>query len=342
MDQIIPENNNGELQTQDNSPWVLFGATTRRSKIFLIIIFMGIFFVAFLAFFFTSPSVFPLGEIITVKKGASLGEVSAALKERKVIRSQTAFELCMNLIGGDKHVVAGDYIFKSSLGACSVASQIARGISGIPSVRAMVPEGTSNQGIANILTPLLPSFDAKVFMDTAREQEGYLFPDTYFFSASAGSDEVTKTMGDEFQRKIDPWKPFIEETKHSLRDIVIMASIIEKEAKTEEDQALVAGVLWERIERGIPLQVDAPFYYLLGKKSSELTQSDLAMKSAYNTYRNKGLPAGPIGNPGISAIRAAIQPKKSSYLYYLSDKQGIMHYAATFEEHKANKEKYLR
>lgn len=342
MDQIIPENDNVGLQTQGNSLWKLLGATTRRLKIFLVVVILGTLFIAFLAFFFTSPSSFPVGEVIVVKKGSSLGEVSATLKEKRVIRSKATFELCMSLIGGDKHVMAGNYLFKTPLGACSVSLRIARGIFGIPSVRAMFYEGISNQGIADILTPVLPLFDANIFINHAREQEGYLFPDTYFFSASAEADDVIKMMGDEFQKKIDPWKPIIEETKYSLRDIIIMASIIEKEAKTEEDQALVSGVLWKRIDRGIALQVDAPFYYFLGKTSSELTQSDLAIKSAYNTYKNKGLPAGPIGNPGISAIRAAVHPKKSSYLYYLSDKQGNMHYAITFEEHKTNKEKYLK
>ncbi|MBI3634427.1 MAG: endolytic transglycosylase MltG [Candidatus Yonathbacteria bacterium] len=341
MDQIIPENDK-ETSSQNNSLWALLGITTRKEKIFFGLVLLGTLFVAFLAFFFTSPSLFPLGEIITVKKGSSLGEVSFSLKEGKVIRSQTAFELCMRLIGGDKHVVAGDYLFKTSLGACSVASRITKGISGIPSVRATIPEGTTNQEIANILTPFLSKFDAKIFLDRAREQEGYLFPDTYFFFAGAEADDVIKMMGDEFQKKIDPWKPLIEETKHSLRDSIIMASIIEREAKTEDDQALVSGILWKRIEMDIPIQVDAPFYYLLGKTSSELTQSDLAIKSAYNTYKNKGLPAGPIGNPGLSAIRAAVRPKKSSYLYYLSDEQGTIHYATSFEEHKANKAKYLR
>ncbi len=342
MDQIIPENDNGGLQTQDNSVWKLLGATTRRSKIFLAMVLLGIFFVAGIALLFTPPSLFPIGEIIVIGKGASLGDIALIFKEKRVIRSQMIFEFCVNGVGGDKHIMAGNYLFKTPLSACSVAFRISRGISGIPSVRAMFHEGISNQGIANILTPILPLFDAKIFIDHARGEEGYLFPNTYFFSASAGADDVIKMMGDEFQRKIDPWKPLLAETKHSLREIIIMASIIEKEAKTEEDQALVSGVLRKRIERGIPLQVDAPFYYLLGKTSSELTQSDLAIKSAYNTYKNKGLPAGPIGNPGISAIRAAIHPKKSPYLYYLSDKNSIIHYAETFEEHKTNKEKYLK
>ena len=148
-------------------------------------------------------------------------------------------------------------------------------------------------------------------------------------------------MNDNFNKKMEPWKGAIENSGHSLRDIIIMASILEREATTEKDKTMVAGILWKRISLGMPLQVDATFMYLLGKKSSELTVSDLKMKSAYNTYQNKGLPAGPIANPGIVAIRAAIIPTESPYLYYLSDNNDEMHYAKTFEEHKANKAKYL-
>ena len=248
----------------------------------------------------------------------------------------------MTAIGGDKRIMAGGYVFKEPMSACGVAMRVVRGVSGIPMVRVTIPEGTSNQNIAEILSPLLPRFDARFFADRAHAQEGYLFPETYFFTANANTDEVVRIMSNEFKKKIEPWTPFIETSGHSERDIIIMASLIEKEAKIEEDQVLVSGILWKRIEKGIPLQVDAPFYYLLGKTSSEITQADLAMKSAYNTYRNKGLPAGPIGNPGISTIRAAIKPKDSPYLYYLSDENDVLHYARTFEEHKANKAKYIK
>ena len=145
-----------------------------------------------------------------------------------------------------------------------------------------------------------------------------------------------------FNKKIEPWTGAIEASKHSLRDIVNMASILEREASTPEDMSLVSGVLWNRISKGMPLQVDATFMYLLGRKSSELTTADLKIKSAYNTYVNKGLPGGPIGNPGITAISAAINPTATSFMYYLSDKDGMMHYAKTFDEHVANKNKYLR
>jgi UPF0755 protein len=121
-----------------------------------------------------------------------------------------------------------------------------------------------------------------------------------------------------------------------------MASIIEKEAKGEEDRYFISGILWKRISKGIPLQVDAPFLYILGKESSELTRADLAINSPFNTYKNKGLTPSPIGNPGLESIKAAIKPKDSPYLYYLHDSDGNIHYAKTYTEHLKNINKYLK
>lgn len=349
MDQILPEQPPQQPQKSNFLKKIPFpmiagnlGLSTRSSKILFVLTIISILFISFFSYLLIPPQKFPSNETITIEKGSPLGSVALSFKEKDVIRSSFMFKVCMTALGGDKQIMAGDYVFKKPVGACSIAMRVVRGVSGIPMVRATIPEGASNQNIANTLSPLLPRFDARFFADRARAQEGFLFPDTYFFNASANTDEVIRVMSTEFKKKIEPWTPFIETSGHTEREIIIMASIIEKEAKTEEDQALVSGVLWKRIEKGIPLQVDAPFYYLLGKTSSELTQTDLAMKSAYNTYKNKGLPAGPIGNPGISTIRAAIKPKESPYLYYLSDEKGILHYARTFEEHKANKTKYIK
>lgn len=349
MDQILPEHPQEQPQKISffkKIPFAMIagnlGLATRSSKIVFILIIISIFCISFFAYLLIPPQQFPTNETITVEKGSPLGSVALSFKGKNIIRSGFMFKVCMTALGGDKRIMAGDYVFKKPIGACGIAMRIVRGVSGIPMVRVTIPEGASNQYIADTLAPLLPKFDARFFSDRARTQEGFLFPETYFFNASADTDEVVRVMSTEFKKKIEPWTPFIETSGHTEREIIIMASIIEKEAKTEEDQALVSGILWKRIEKGIPLQVDAPFYYLLGKTSSELTQADLAMKSAYNTYKNRGLPAGPIGNPGIATIRAAIKPKESPYLYYLSDEKGVLHYARTFDEHKVNKAKYIR
>ncbi len=339
MDQpVYKETPQGEQKGR--CPFLLSLKSARR---FLkVLIALGAVAVALGIFFLAPPADFPAGKKITVESGASLGQVSLLLKEEQFIRSRLMFEFCLITISGDRNVVAGNYLFKQPLGACGVASRIARGISGVPATKVTIPEGMSNARMAEVLAKALSKFDAKIFIADTQTLEGYLFPETYFFSPTAKADDVKKSMSVQFEKKIEPLKSAIEKSGHPLKEIIIMASILEKEAQTPEDQALVSGILWKRIKIGMPLQVDAPFYYLLGKESSELTLSDLAMKSGYNTYKNKGLPVGPIGNPGLSAIRAAITPVPSPYLYYLSDKDNVMHYAKTFEEHKVNKTKYLR
>ncbi len=120
-----------------------------------------------------------------------------------------------------------------------------------------------------------------------------------------------------------------------------MASILEDEANTLEDKRIIAGILWKRLKLKMPLQVDSTLRYTTGKSSGELTKADLSANNPYNTYVNKGLPPTPISNPGLDSIRAAITPTNTSYLYFLSDKNGNMHYAETFEEHKQNRINYL-
>ncbi len=315
----------------------------RKTRILLSIVFAGVFLSAIFSFYLLPPADFPEGKIITIKNGLVLSEVSLVFKNERLIRSRIAFEFCTIIVGGDKNIIAGSYLFKEPIGACAVANRVIKGISGIPAIKITIPEGTSNQGIIDIILRNIPEFDinTKRSIDEVRTHEGYLFPDTYFLSRSVTRSDVISTMNGNFQKQIKPLMQAINTSGRSLHEIITMASILEKETKTPEDQALVSGILWKRIKLGMPLQVDAPLYYLLGKTSNELTMADLKMKSEYNTYKNNGLPVGPIGNPGIDTIRAAIYPKESPYLYYLSDKQDVIHYAKNFEEHKANKRKYL-
>ncbi len=311
-------------------------------KIFLGIILVIVFAVVLFSFYLLPPVDFPSGKIITINKGELFDAIAVKFENENLVRSKNMLKLCVILSGSDRRIGAGDYIFKEPISACVLASHLVKGISGMPAFRATITEGMSNQKISNLLSLNLPSFDQKLFADNASANEGYLFPDTYFFAMNATAQIIETTMKANFEKKIAPWKPIIESSGRSLHDVIIMASILEKEAQTPEDQALVSGILWKRINIGMPLQVDATFYYLLGKTSSELTLADLKMESAYNTYKNKGLPVGPIGNPGLLAIEAAVKPKASPYFYYLSDKKDIIHYAKIFEEHKVNKARYLR
>jgi len=160
--------------------------------------------------------------------------------------------------------------------------------------------------------------------------EGYLFPDTYLFLPFAETEQIIGTMTDNFKKKAGDVG----------KDIVIMASLIEKEVPDIGDRKIVSGILWKRLKLGMALQVDAVFPYITGKQ--KVLSDDLKIDSPYNTYLHKGLPPGPISNPGLDAVEAAKNPQETSYLYYLSGKDGKTHFAKTFAEHLKNKEKYLR
>ncbi|MBI3442278.1 MAG: endolytic transglycosylase MltG [Candidatus Sungbacteria bacterium] len=173
--------------------------------------------------------------------------------------------------------------------------------------------------------------------------EGYLFPDTYRFYTSTPAAQVAVRMLQNFDAKFsDELRKETERQHHTIFEIITMASLIEKEAATDADRELVSGILWKRLDLGIPLQVDATIIFVTGHRTARVSYADTSIDSPYNTYRYKGLPRGPIANPGISAISAALYPKKSFYLYYLSTPDGDTIFSKTLEEHNRAKAKYLK
>ena len=145
-----------------------------------------------------------------------------------------------------------------------------------------------------------------------------------------------------FKDKIAALNEKIVVFNQSLEEIIIMASLLEEEARQLETKQMIAGILWKRIKMGMPLQVDSSFQYVNGKNTFTLSLDDLKIDSPYNTYLYKGLPPTPISNPGLDSILAALTPTVSNYLYFLTGKDGNMRYAVTHDQHVANKEKYLR
>ncbi len=287
------------------------------------------------------PAEFPVRTVISIQEGIPLAQISHTLKEQQVIRSELLFEVGVILRGGERRVQAGDYFFNDPVSSDIIASRLTRGEFGLTPVRATILEGFAVADIANLLKQSLWDFDDSLFLAHAKDKEGYLFPDTYFFLPNTSPNSVIKIMNENFNKKIKGVEKEIKNFGKPLRDVVIMASIIEREAMTPEDRRIVSGILWKRIRIGMPLQVDSTFLYVNGETTKGLSTDDLKIDSPYNTYRYKGLPKGPIGNPGLDAILATVEPQTSPYLYYLSDKKGVMHYAKTFEEHKKNKAKYL-
>lgn len=303
-----------------------------------------IFYIAISAvnFIILPPKTFPSPYRITINSGQSLFSISEELSKDGALRSRRIFEMLMLTFGSDKTINKGEYYFEKPISVVELALRISGRDFGIDRTRVTFPEGFTNKQIALRLDKELSDFDSNLFLEIAKDSEGYLFPDTYNFFPWSTPDTVLTTLKKTFEQKIEPLNKEISSSKYSLKDIVIMASIIEKEARGEEDRFIISGILWKRIQKGIPLQVDAPFLYILGKESSELTITDLATNSPFNTYKYKGLPPSPIGNPGIESIKASLRPTDSPYLYYLHDKNGNIYYAKTYDEHKQNIKKYLK
>lgn len=307
----------------------------------LLLIGVSIFYATYIHYF-VAPQNFPTPYHLTIDPGQTLFSVSRELYEDQVIRSPRIFEIAMLSLGNEKSISEGEYYFSEPMTVLQVAMRISGKQFGIDKQRITFPEGFTITNMSDRLTQTFPGFDTALFLELTKNDQGYLFPDTYGFFPTLAPDVVVTTLKRNFEKKIATLQTEFALSPHSKEDIIIMASLIEKEAKGEQDREMISGILWKRIAQGMLLQVDAPFLFLLGKQSSELTMRDLALDSRYNTYKYKGLPPGPINNPGLESIRAALNPIQSPYLYYLHDKNGDIHYAATYKEHQANIKQYLK
>ena len=297
-------------------------------------------FFAMYVFMQIPPTNFPLGEVITIESGASLQSIAADLESSNVIKSPFFFRLSVTMQGGEKRLIAGDYLLDKKEGPTDLAYRITKGQFHLNTFKATIPEGWSVMQIGEYLKSNLPDFDKVKFLSLAKRKEGYLFPDTYFISPAIKPEALIDLMSKNFDLKIKTVTSLATST-HSLEDVIIMASILEEEARTTESRRIIAGILWKRLSLDMPLQVDSTFLYINGKTTYELTVDDLKINSPYNTYKYRGLPPGPISNPGLDAINSTLNPIDSKYLYFLSSRSGKMYYATTFEQHKRNKELYL-
>lgn len=302
---------------------------------------VGVVFVIFL-FLLTPPFGFPSGTLVKIEKGSNLNEIAHTLKQESVIRSETLFKGFMIILRRQGGALSGDYFFENPQSVFKVVRRISRGIYGLTPLRVRFIEGTTIEEMSFVLTEQIPLFDAEKFIDLTEDKEGFLFPDTYFFLPNVEPAQVIREMEDTLTEKLLMFMEQLENSGRTLEDIIIMASIIEKEAITLEDKKLVSGVLWTRIEIGMALQVDAPFIYERNRNTFQLTTEELREDSPYNTYTNRGLTPTAIANPGLDSIIAALLPTESEYLFYLSDRDSNMHYAETFDGHKINKSKYLK
>lgn len=290
-----------------------------------------------------APETFPNHILVTVENGEHLGAIARDFESQNVINSSFWLKVFIALRGGERKVIAGEYYFPKAVNVFRVSKMLTRGEFGLSPIKVVIPEGFNSMEIADLLASSMPKFDKERFRNKAKDNEGYLFPDTYFLLPNAKPDDIIALMRENFTRRVNALKDDFEKFGKPMEDVIIMASIVEDEGRTMEVRRIIAGILWKRLKLKMPLQADATFKYYNGKTTFDLTDEDLGDEdNPYNTYKNIGLPPTAISNPGLSSIRAAVAPTNTDYLFFLSDKNGVTHYAVDFEGHKKNRELYLR
>ncbi|HUC89060.1 MAG TPA: endolytic transglycosylase MltG [Candidatus Paceibacterota bacterium] len=290
---------------------------TRRSRVYVLIAM-----IVFIIGYYSLISA-PIGSnptTIHISPKESLHAISNDLKDKNIIRSKTLLQLLAELFKSDRQIPWGDYYFNKNSPLFKVAWDLAHGMHNVNPIKITIREGLTNGEISDLLSKNIAGFNKEEFDKNAAAKQGYLFPDTYFFFSLSTTDEIISVLSDNFDKQTAKLRQDVLNSKHSLNDIITMASILEHEASSESDMKIISGILWKRLSLGMPLQVDA----------------------APITYKILGLPSEPIANPGLMSISASLYPVDSPYLYYLYDKNGMIHFAKTFQEHKINIAKYLK
>lgn len=308
-----------------------------------------------------------------VKSGQGVFEISQDLKEKELIKSDLWFNVYYLLNGKDETLKAGSYSLSGAMSVAEIFEKISNGETNFDKIT--ITEGWSIRDIGNQLEKkdwyqpeefyevvgypvsygnqidfkLSDSFEKEYdFLESKPDElrlEGYLFPDTYHLSEQSEPQVLVKKMLDNFESRISSLK--IRE--RSVFEIVTMASLLEKEVRTSKDKKIVAGILWKRLENGMPLQVDATISYITGRNTTKVSKNETEIDSPYNTYKYRGLPKGPICNPGLSSIKAALNPIATDYWYYLSVPEGSCprcseggtYFSETLRQHNIGKVRYL-
>lgn len=280
-------------------------------------------------------------KIFVIKPGEDVREIANNLKKEGLIRNPVVFFLVVKQEGIDGKIQAGDFRLSPSMTAPKIAEALTHGTI---DAWVTIPEGQRAEEIAEILEKKILTYNPS-WKEVLKQHEGYLFPDSYLIPKNADIDLIVSIMRNNFEEKYAG----LGAPNHNLskKDIIIVSSLVEREAKYPQDRPLVASVILNRLQIGMKLDIDATLQYILGYQESEkrwwkkaLTNQDKRIISPYNTYLNPGLPPAPIANPGLASIQAVFNPARTDYLYYLSDKNGRNHYSKTLEEHEANIKKY--
>lgn len=283
-------------------------------------------------------------KIFVIKPGESVDSIARNLANEGLIRNRVIFYMVVKKEGFEKNIQAGDFRLSPSMDLYTVAETLTHGT--LDNWTTII-EGLRKEEIAQIISK---DFDIPEVEFIKQAPEGYLFPDTYLIPSEATVEQVISIMTNNFDSKYTPdIQAKADKLGLSKEQVVILASIVEKEALTK-DRIEIASILLRRFKDDYPLQADATVQYALGYQTATkkwwkgaVTLDDLKIESPYNTYVNEGLPAGPICNPGFASIEAVVNADPSTpYYFYLHDINGNTYYARTYEEHQANIKKYLQ
>ena len=301
--------------------------------------------------------------LFTVRPGDTSGKIGEEMERRKIIGNSTIFKMLVGYYALDKDLQAGDYELSPSMTMNDIISKMHRGL--VKMTRVTIPEGWRLEEIA-ALVDRKGIFRKEDFLAAARGSfdyaflkgrpggaslEGYLFPDTYEIRPRHTAADYVDMMLANFQSKFTAAMADAAARKGlTVHQAMILASIVEREAVRTEERPIIASVFLNRIRQDTPLYADPTVQYALGNDPASvarwgywkeaLAQTDLDISSPYNTYRNSGLPPGPIANPGIASIRAVLEPATTSYLYFVAKGDGSHAFAATKEEHDRNVARY--
>lgn len=316
------------------------------------IIIVGVFYFHYEVYY--SHGSYTDSKMFVIAKGDGNATIAANLKKAGLISGKIYFYYYIRSHGLLNKIMPGEYNISGHMTIPEIAEIITNPQKSF--VKITFPEGLTFADMAKILND--DGFDEDGFLDLVKKPdtfrssfsfladkniqnlEGYLFPDTYYFAKDATAQGIISKMLNDFSERITPdMATTIKQQGKSLNDEIILASIIQQEVQSASDMQVVSGIFWNRISQGMPLQSDATLTYILGDTKSSHTVAETKIVSPYNTYINKGLPPSAIDNPGLDAITAAVYPKDTNYIYFISNNQCGTLYAQTLDQQDQNKAK---
>ena len=278
-------------------------------------------------------------KMFLINPGAGVRAIANDLKEEGLIRDPIAFFLYTKQTGIDQRIQAGDFRLSPSMTAREIAEELT---TGMVDIWVTIPEGKRAEEVAAILKEAIPTHEDS-WETELMANEGYLFPETYLIPRDATIESIITLLRNTFEEKYNSIATNnVDLTKE---EVVILASMIEREVRHTEDLPIVSSIMHNRLDITMPLQIDATIQYAKGEINGKwwepvTLEEYQSVKSDYNTYLIYGLPPSPIASPGLNALSAAVNPTDTDYLYYITDQSGINRYAETYEQHQANINRY--